>query len=408
MKLLERYASFVNLQIGKQHLEEQFFALPFSRYITLHAGSGMPGKNYPMFAEVIHLIKPYLSAANIEIVQIGVKEDVAVAGCHHTMGQTTKHQANYLVGRSMLHLANDSIWAHRVGYLGIPLVELFATTSVENHSPYQFDAAKTRFISSHRWGKNPTFASQEAPSTALLIDPFLVARSVLDLLGISHTIAQRSLQVGHTYNAPILDWIPNVGVAPSFNPDLPLAARMDIHHDDAILGATLQTGRRVNIVTKAPVSLEILAAFKGSIQSFNYEVSESTPLDYVLKLKKVLQCLTFFTRTKDEAELSRIRFKFFDIVNVQQLPNKTRADFEKESAEYQNRPLEDVKIELDQLIKSGMLKFKTNKFVLSKGKMFLSLAHAAADIPMEGNNQIGTVLDDGEFWRDLNHWLVYV
>jgi hypothetical protein len=406
MKLLPRYASMLGLQIGKQHLLEQFFPLSFSRYITLHAGSGMPGKNYPSFAEVVNLIKPYLAAAHIEIVQLGAKEDGPIPGCHHTMGQTSKHQANYLVGRSMLHLANDSIWCHRAGHLGIPLVELFATTSEANHAPYQF-GSKTRFVSSHRRGHNPTFAMQESPSTAAFIDPFTVARAVLDLLEIPHTITQHTLLAGQAYNATMLDWIPDQVVAPGFNPELPLAARLDIHHDENVLAATLNTGRKANIVCKAPIALPLLAHFKPSIQTLSFEVNEDTPLDYVLQLKKTLQGLTFFSRESDAKKLSDIRFKFFDVVNVQHLPHKTRADFERESAEYTNRPVEEVKIDIDNALKSGNLKFKTQKFVLNKGKIYLSLAHAAADIPMEGDKRCGTVIDSPEFWRDLNHFMLY-
>jgi hypothetical protein len=407
MKLLERYALMTGLQIGDQDMLEQFYALPFTRYITLHAGSGMPGKNYPFFTEVINLIKPYLVAANIEVVQLGVKEDVAIPGCHHTMGKTTKHQANYLVSRTLLHLSNDSIWSHRVGHLGLPLVETFSTTSVENHSPFQFNEAKTRFISSHRWGKNPTFASQESPSTAMLIDPFLVAKSVLDLLSIPHSIVQRTLHVGQAYNATLFELIPNVVPSPQFNPEMPLAVRMDIEHNEQILAATLQTGRKVNLVLKAPINLQLITAFRASIQSFNYEIDESTPLDYVKSIKKTLQNLTFFSRTADLDELSRIRFKFFDIINVQHIPNKTRADFERESSEYQNTSLDEAKKGLDSFLKDGRLRFRTNKFVLSQGKTYLSLAHSAADIPMEGDKRDGVVLDSAEWFRDINHYLVY-
>ena len=182
---------------------------------------------------------------------------------------------------------------------------------------------------------------------------------------------------------------------------------MDIEHNEQVLAATLQTGRKINLVTKAPVALNLLAAFKGSIQSFNFELNDSVPLDYVRTVKKLLPNLTFFSRTPDLTELANLRFKFFDVVNIQHLPNKTRADFERESAEYQNRPLEDVKKDLDSLLKSGNLRFKANKFVLSNGKMFLSLAHANADIPMEGDKRDGVVLDDPEWMRDINHYLVY-
>ena len=407
MKLLELYSLATGLKIGKQHLLEQFYPLPFTRFLTVHASSGMGSKNYPLWSEVIKTIKPYLAAQNIEIVQLGEKNDPPLPDCYHTMGKTNIHQANYLVQNALCHAGNDSVWIHRAGHLKKPVVAGYGPTTEANHGPLDYDADKTILLSSHRWGRNPTFASQENPLSIGLIDPFEVARSVLKVLDIPNTIVEKTLHVGHTYNATLFELIPNVVPSPQFNPEMPLAVRMDIEHNEQVLAATLQTGRKVNLVLKAPINLNLLTAFRASIQSFNFEINEETPLDYVKSVKKTLQNLTFFSRTADLDELSRIRFKFFDIINVQHIPNKTREDFEKESAEYQNRPLEDVKKELDSLLKSGNLKFKANKFVLSKGKTYLSLAHAISDIPMEGDKRDGVVVGSTEWFRDINHYLVY-
>lgn len=408
MKLLKLYSLATGLKIGKQFLLEQFYPLSFTRYITLHASSGMGSKNYPFWGEVVKIIKPYLSATNIEIVQIGDKNDPPIPDCHHTMGKTNIHQANYLVNRALCHAGNDSIWIHRAGHLGKPLVAGYGPTTVENHGPFDCDISKSILLTSHRWGKQATFAAQEGRPSIGLIDPFEIAQSVLNLLDIEHSLVQKTLCIGQAYNAAIFDLIPNAVPAPQFNPDIPMAVRMDIDHNEEILSHILQTGRHVNLVTKAPIALPLLAHFKPSIQTLNYEISEATPLDYVRQLKKTLQGLTFFSREPDAKKLSDIRFKFFDVVNVQHLPHKTRADFEREAAEYTNRPLEEVKIEIDTALKSGNLKFKTQKFVLNKGKIYLSLAHAAADIPMESDSRNGTVIDSPEFFRDLNHFMLYV
>lgn len=407
MKLLELYSLATGLKIGRQHLLEQFYPLPFTRFLTVHASSGMGSKNYPFWSEVIKVIKPYLATQNIEIVQLGEKNDPALPDCYHTMGKTNIHQANYLVQNALCHVGNDSVWIHRAGHLRKPVVAGYGPTTDANHGPLDYDANKTILLSSHRWGRNPTFASQENPLSIGLIDPFEVARSVLKVLDIPNTISEKTLHVGQVYNTTLFELIPNVVVSQAFNPEMPLVIRMDIEHNEPILTGVLQTGRRVNLVLKAPINLQLLTAFRASIQSFNYEIDETTPLDYIKSIKKTLQNLTFFSRTADLDELSRIRFKFFDIINVQHIPNKTRADFEKESAEYQNRSLEDVKKDIDLSLKDGKLRFKTNKFVLSKGKTYLSLAHAAADIPMEGDKRDGVVLDSTEWFRDINHYLVY-
>jgi hypothetical protein len=63
---------------------------------------------------------------------------------------------------------------------------------VANHSPYRFNPEKTSFIESHRWGKFPTFASQEGPSTIAVIPPEKVANEVLRILGIEHTFTHQT------------------------------------------------------------------------------------------------------------------------------------------------------------------------------------------------------------------------
>lgn len=405
MKLLERYATACGLSatdIGEQHLLEQFYPLPFSEYITLHAASGMQGKNYPHYATVIELIKPYLAERGIEIIQLGVKEDPAFAGCYHLLGKTSLHQANYLIARSRLHIGNDSLWQHRAGYIKRPIVDLFSTTSIENHSPYDFDKEKTRFISSHRWGRNPTFAAQEPQSTANLICPFAVARAVLDLLEIPHTITQKTLNIGAAFNGPLLELIPNTVPAPQFNEHIQMVARMDLEHNENILAQVFQTGRKLNILTREPINLNLLAAVKANILSCNYEISDSTPVDYVIALKKLIPATTFFTRLTDPTALSALRFKFFDIVNIQQATDKTRNDFEKACREYTN----DASFSLDAALKSGNMEFRSNKYVLSNGKIYLSHSHQKADIPVGavGGNR---VIDEDVWFHDMNHFATY-
>lgn len=402
MKLLELYSLASGLKIGKQHLLSQFFPLPFTRYITLHAASGMPAKNWPYYALAVELIKPYLDRYDIHIVQLGIKDDPAIPGCHHTMGKTSEHQANYLVERTLLHLGNDSVWAHRAGHLNLPLVALYGSTTSENHGPLEFDPQKSVFLSSHRWNRNPSFASQEAPQSIGVIDPFEVARSVLNLLAIPNTVVQKTLNIGPVFQAEMLEWVPNELVNPTFNPQLPLAARMDLAFNEAVLVQALQTGRKINIVTKTPLNLQVLQAFKDSILSYNHELDESTPKEYVLAVKKLIRQHTFFSRTKNEEVLAKLRFAFFDVANIEQVTDRTKPDFEKAVREYTNNS----GFSLDSELKLGTMVFKSQKYVLSKGKIYLSMAHEKADKPVdspEGNR----VMDDEDWYRDTNHFFVY-
>ncbi len=402
MRLLERYALATGLKIGKQHLLEQFFPLPFSKYITLHASSGMLGKNYPHYSLVIELIKPYLAAQGIEIVQMGTKDDAAIPGCYHIMGKDNLHQASYLIRGALLHLGNDSIWGHRAGHLGTPLVQPWGPTDPANHSSLEHDPAKTVFLVSHRWGKHATFASQENPMSIGLIDPYDMARAVLKLLKIDNTLIQHTLNIGPVANMTMLELIPNCGVDASFNPDVPIAIRMDLEHNENVLAQLLQSGRKVNIVTKQQINLQLLTHFKDAILSYNHEVDQTTTAPYIREIKKLIKQHTFFTRTKEESQLAAIRYVHFDVANIEQVIDKTRVEFETSVREFTN----DKGFNLDNALKLSILRFKCQKYLLSKGKIYLSLAHERADIPRDspGGDQ---VIDSEDWYRDQNHMFVY-
>lgn len=403
MKLLELYSLTSGLKIGKQHLLERFFPTPLERYITLHAASGMPSKNYSCFGDVISLIRPYLDKAGIGVIQLGIKEDPGIAGCHHLMGRTNLHQANYIVGRSMLHLGNDSIWAHRAAHVGVPLVALYGATTAENHGPYKPDDAKTILLSSHRWGRKPAFTGQENPASVNLICPFEVARSVLKLLGIDHTITGRTQLVGGAYNAQLLDFIPNAPLRPDFNPQMTTAVRMDLEHNENILAQVLQSGRKVNVLTSKPINLDLLAAFKANILSYNHEVLDDCLPEYLKQVQRVTQRQQFFSRSTDADNLSALRFKYFDVARIEQVKIPTREIALRGVEEYLNLPAKS----LDNSFQFDTMMFKTQKYVLSRGKTYLSIAHERADKHMEGESTVGQIIDSDDMWRDLNHMLIF-
>lgn len=402
MRLIERYALSTGLKIGKQYLAENYYPLPFSRYITLHASSNMAGKNFPYYAMVLDLLKPYLDAADIRVVQLGGKDDAPLPHCHHTQGKTDLHQASYLVRNSMLLLANDSCWGHRAGYLGVPLVQPWGTTSPANHSSYEHDPVKTVFLESHRFGKNPTFAAQENPSTIALIPPEDIAGAVLRLLGITHTPFAKTQFIGPLHQHTIFDWIPNSMPCLNLAPEIPISVRMDLEFNEQNLLTILNTGRKVTIVTGRPVNLQVLHAFKANILSYNHELDGGDcPLDYILNVKRILTNAIFYSREPDPERLSALRFKYFDVCVVEHVPFSTRDDYLRESAAYLNKPV-------DKSAHLPILSIKTNKYIMSGGKIYLSYAHVAADQPVTDLNvKTARLIDDPALWRDLAHYHIY-
>lgn len=412
MKLIEVYSRSAGLEIGKQWSPEAFFSLTNPKYITLHASSGMPAKNYPYYNEVVRLLSNILNSQGISVVQMGGKDDPAIPGCVHIQGQTSLHQAHFVLSKSLLHLGNDSWMAHRAGAAGIPLITLFGSTSASNHSAYLHDPNKTSFIESHRWGKRPTFASHENPQTIALIDPYHVANEVLRLLGIKDVFTQESRFWGLLYQHTIIDIIPNMCPGPDFLPGSVFNVRMDYEHNEEVLAQILSTGRKVNIITKSTINPQIIIGYKTSILSYNHELgAENTLLptiEYVASVKSAIKQSVFFTRERDSKKLSDIRLIYFpDICTVEQIKDTEKNDYLSAALNYLNK--EDTpenRIDLEGELKHT--RFRANKYLLSDGNCYLSLAHKKEG---KTNNNLtentGDIIDSADLWRDLNHFHIW-
>ncbi len=234
-----------------------------------------------------------------------------------------------------------------------------------------------------------------------MIPPEDIAGAVLKLLGIAHQSFARTQFIGPLYQHTIFDWVPNAQPCLNLAPEIPISVRMDLEFNEQNLLTLLQTGRKVTIVTGQPINIQVLAAFRANILSYSHDLGADCPLDYILNVKRILPNAVFFCREPDPEQLSALRFKYFDVCTVEQVLLSTRDDYLRESAAYLNKPL-DKEAHLD------ILSIKTNKYIMSNGKIYLSYAHVAADQSITDLNvKTAQVIDSPAFWRDLSHYLVY-
>jgi hypothetical protein len=409
-KLLSTYARSTGLQIGTPSLREKFFPLPFERYITLQGGSSQNAKCYDWYQEVLVLLKPILDANHIAILQLGGKDDVLIQGCHDLRGRTSLLQSYFLVKRGLCHVGNDSWLMHMAGSAFRPLVGLYGSTNVANHGPYWCDPAVSILLESHRSGGVPTFASQESPKTVNFISPESVANAVFKLLGIKETLPFSTRHIGAAYAGTVFELIPNTIPAPNFFPGAPMTVRMDKAFNEDVLFKVLQTGRKIHVITDRPINLGLLQQVRGSILSYVHGLgvpgSPDTPILYTDAIKSIFPEHTFFTRLTDEAAVAALRFTYFDHINVLRQSEITKADYIRAALAYVNRA-DTPENTLDIERELGHTRFKSNKFILSGDKAYLSHAHLAAGQATESlNNNQASVIDDPAFWRDILHMLM--
>lgn len=375
----------------------------------------MIAKNYPYYDEVVKLLTHILNSQGIQILQLGGKDDPPVPGCVNLLGKTDFHQSCYILKNSLCHVGNDSWPVHRAGEIKVPLVALYGSTSIACHGPYRCNEAKTSLLESHRWGRNPTFASQEAPATISVIPPERVANEILRILGVEHVFTHQTRFLGIMSKVLILDLVPDTVPSPSFLPEVPLNVRMDVLHNEEILAQVLGTGRRVNILTSKSIDLKLLSHYRAQILSYTHELEWSketdfpTP-DYVHTLKSTLPKNTFFTRELDERKLADLRFRYFDITDVQIVRDPTREDYLGAVLTYLNRkdvPENRVDITAELAHNGGELRFSTQRFVMSKGLIFLSYSHLKANQSITSlTDNTGRVIDEADFFKDCNNYAI--
>ncbi len=406
MKLIERYATACDLEIGDQFLLEQFYSLPngIEKYITIQGSSGMQAKNYAWWSEVVSLINSYLSKNNISIIQLGGDKDNVIAGVVPLLGKTNYWQTNYIIARSLGHIGTDSWLQHRAGFLKKPLCALFGATSIDNHSAYNYDENVTTFISSHREGKNPSFQSQESNPSINLIAPEQAAKAILKNLGIEESINVKSLFFGSQYTNQMIEVIPDVFTGLNDNNSSIFTVRMDLDFQEQNLANLLGSGRKCAIVTNRPINPNLLNQFKGNIVAYNHEIKDGffPSFEYIRIVKSLISQSAFFSKETDNERLSKLRLQYFDICFIEKMIEPTRQQALDGARVFLNEKTFDFDTNSDKI------KFKSGKFIFKTGKVYISHAHLAANISIPDLSQNNsTIIDIPEFWKDLNHFYIY-
>lgn len=386
MKLLERYALSTGLKINKPFIYKAYYPLPFQKYITIHPSAGMPAKNYAFWEDVLELMKPTLDKLGIHIIQVGGQDDEALKFCNNLQGKTNIQQTAYILSNSLLHLSNDTFSAHVAGAMDIPLVTIYGSTTVANHSPYFYDKTKTTFLEADRNGHRASYASEEQPRMVDRIKPEDIANAALKIFETS--VSRKSLKMGEFYPTYIVEYIPDHVIAPSYLAGGVINIRMDYVFDEKNFGKVIYN-RKCNVITDKPIDIKLVRSFKAHINRMSFEVFMDTNPDYVKQLKATGIDLHLFTKESDDEKLKELRLKHFEYEIIQEKP------ITKES--------------LDIKDKVGYNTcYKTNKFILAKGGVFLSRADWKANKSVKNfDDNTREIQDTPEFWEEVEYFYIF-
>ena len=388
--LVETYSRTTGLRIEKMHLYEQFFPLPDSinKYILVNSSSGQGGKNYSYYNDVLLLLKPSLTANGYKIIQVGGKDDERLRADLNLCGTTTLSQLFYLTSKASFVLSNDTSLMHAAGHYKVPFVALFSLTSPEISGAYFSPKESKSYLLPDYGEDSPSFNPNEAPKTIDGIKPEKVANAVLNLLGLEE-INIETVFIGDQYKYQAIEVIPDHILDPRVIPETIINIRLDYGGEENLAYANLQN-RRCNLVTGKPLNVPVLSQLRANLGTVIYEITKDSDPQFVKELHRAGVPYFLFTHLS-EAELTPIKLEYVDFNLINQRPIKTRSDVPN----------------IEKVI-DGKTRFKSNKFLLSSGKIYLSLAHWQQKNAIKSfEDNISTVLDEDVFWEEQDFFYLF-
>jgi hypothetical protein len=388
MHLIETYAASSGLQIDRPQIYEKFFPIPFEKYIVLHSGGGMPSKQYEFYSDVVSMLRPILQKHKIEIVQVGAKSDPYVHQTVDLRGATSIHQTAYVIKHSQLLVGNDSCNLHIASGSDVPIVGLYGSTTPYNHGPYFSSEGKTILLVGDLKGNKPSYSEQESDKVINTIKPEEVVRAILKLLKIRNKVKRESVFFGKQYQNYSLDLVPNCLLSAEVFHEITPTIRMDLEFSENYLAANLRT-RPYNILTKKNINIDLLKFMKKHVRTLVYQLDDDYDPEFVENIRRAGINYALYT-FMEGAELAKAKLDLFDFGIISEGQRKGKEVLE----QYPNITKES--------------KYKTNKYFLSKDKIYLNRYRYEKDESVSDFTQnTDTITLDPEFFDYSEHFYVF-
>lgn len=376
MHLLERYATSCGVKIDKPYIYECYFPTSSKKYITFQPFS-KPAKNYDYWQEVIDLLHPYLSKNNIDIIQIGAKDDKSLNHTFNLSGQTTVPQAAFLIKNSLLHLGADSFATHVASGYGKKIVALYSNNNIENVKPYWSDPKDIILLRPEGGTIRPSYSLGENPKNINRIKSEDVARAVLGLLNIKEDINQKTVYIGSEYQNRTLEIIPDKPIDPNAIPINNPIIRMDYLFNEEVLAFYLQFKKCI-IFTNKSINEDLLKTYKANIGQIIYILEEDNDVNFIRFLKNNGISYALISYLQDD-DLNKFKLDYMDygLILSKRYPTKKSIN-----------------------INGKDLRYISGRIVISSEGQFNS------KFSWLNKNQ-DKVIDTEEFWKEADNFYIF-
>jgi hypothetical protein len=389
MHLIQKYALSTGSKIGKPYIVKKYFPVDAEKYITVQNSSGMPGKCYDFFEDVLQFLKPLLDKNNYKIVQIGGEKDKKIPNAIDLTGKSNINQTAYIISKASLHLGNDSFAVHMASGFDVPTVGLYGITSPELAGPYWNNKKINLYSNKFK----PSFNPNESPKTVNNIKIEEVVNACEMLLFGEKTLNLNSKYIGNRYIDQIVECVPNQAINPEFLKGSVLNLRFDYLDEITELSTTAYnlSQRKCAIVTDKSINVELLEKVKQNIEIVIYNVTNGVDIEFVKKLEKfgINYVCTVDKSFSDETVIEKRKFELMDFCGINTF-----------SSIPENIP--------DEIADDVF--YKSNRMILSNGKIYNSRSAQLSDVPIMNQSsaiKYSSIKNKKEFLKDIEYCFLY-
>jgi hypothetical protein len=384
MNLTEKMALDCGVKITKPHVDRLFMPTKNANFIIFDTRSRLENGEYDHYVDVIELIKEKLKQNNIDIFQICNEKSYRLA-CDRCFISLNKKQEAYLISKAKLLITNENYSSYIASTFNTKSILLYSVFDPRNTAP-PWNKESQIILESNRKGNKPTYGTlKEKPKTINLIDPFKIAKNILDTLNIKNDLQKFDLlHIGENYHPKIIEVIPDFIAGPQLLANTNINLRLDLVDslNIDVLNYWMQN-RKVNIITDKNININLLLPFRNNVAAITVIISENISELYLKNCKALGVPTRIFCRDKNK--LNEIRLKFIDW-DIQEENNS------------------EIKIQEISKI-NNQSKFKSSKILLSKGKQFSCKASWIVDKILDKNGE--TVILSKEFEEELEFFKIY-
>jgi hypothetical protein len=389
MHLIQKYALSTASKIGKPYIVKKYFPVDAEKYITVQNSSGMPGKCYDFFEDVLLFLKPLLDKNNYKVVQIGGEKDKKISNSIDLTGKSNINQTAYIISKASLHLGNDSFAIHMASAFDVPTVGLYGITTPELAGPYWNNKKINLYSNKFK----PTFNPNESPKTVNNIKIEEVVNACEMLLFGEKTLNLNSKYIGNRYIDQIVECVPNQAINPEFLKGSVLNLRFDYLDEITELSTTAYnlSQRKCAIVTDKTIDIELLDKVKQNIEIVIYNVTNKVDIEFVKKIDKlgINYVCTVDKSFSDDALIEKRKFELMDFCGINIF-----------SSIPDNIP--------DEIGENAL--YKSNRMILSNGKIYNSRSAQLSDIAIDNQHsaiKYSSIKNKKEFLKDIEYCFLY-